>query len=706
MEIRPTEGQPPIKVLLIEDNPGDADLVLERLCSESNGAFQICWNQTLEAGCELLARGGGIDLVLLDLSLPDSEGLATFRSVHALAPHLPIVILTGLDDDEMALQTLQEGGQDFLVKAQATPQLLARIVRYAVERKRAEAALIRSEERYRALFETIPHAICVVFKGSEAFLAVNRAAIDHYRFSEREFLSMSILDLSPPDAVQQVSAWLKAGDFRSPLRTRHRRKHGGLVDVEMTVGDVHFAGAAARFAIITDISERKLAEERLEYQASHDALTGLPNRAYLRSKVEQMTAPGQWESEVPFAFLLLDLDRFKEINDSLGHCCGDWVLQHLSPKLRACVRRSDTVARLGGDEFAILLPGATAKEAILIAEKIESALRTPVLVGGRSLTLEASIGASLYPEDGRDWDTLMQRADIAMYGAKRSGCGHLLFAEDRSQDPLDQLELTGELRKAIEGNQLELHYQPKIDLETMRVNGVEALIRWQHPRRGLLPASRIVALAEHAGLIKPLGHWVFSTVAAQSSDWNRIGIDLEVAINLAPKNLQDPELINTVIEHIGKSDSHPLRLMLEITESAMLSDPEGSKAILDRLRDLGVKVSIDDFGTGYSSLSYLKELPVDEVKIDQSFVQNMVANARDSCIVRTVIELGHNLGLRVVAEGVEGASVLERLTGLGCDVAQGYYLSHPLPADQLERWYKSASAACPDRCVPEPFPAA
>jgi diguanylate cyclase (GGDEF)-like protein/PAS domain S-box-containing protein len=681
----------PLKVLLIEDNPGDADLVRDRLDGGTDTRFEFAWAQTLESGRDLLAQGG-IDLVLLDLSLPDSHGLDTFRAVNSKAPQLPIVILTGLDDEDMAMQTLQEGGQDFLSKSQATPELLERMVRYSVERKRAEVSLLRSEERFRTLFETIPHAICVVFRGTEAFIAVNQAAISHYGYSKEEFLSMSMLDLSPPDLVAEVSAWLRANDFRAPLRTRHRRKIDGDVDVEMMVGDVDFAGEPARFAIITDISERKLAEERLEYQASHDSLTDLPNRAFLRSQVERMAASARTDNARPFAFLLLDLDRFKEINDSLGHRCGDLVLQHLSPRLRACIRRSDTVARLGGDEFAILLPGASAKEATLVAEKIETALRAPILVDGHSLTVEASIGMSLYPGNGHDWDTLIQRADIAMYGAKHARCGHLLFSEDRSQDPLDRLELAQELRAAIERSELELHYQPKIDLVTMCVHGVEALIRWQHPRKGFVPATHIIALAEHAGLMKSLGQWVFSTAAEQSTDWCRMGIDLEIAINLAAQNLQDPELMSAVFERVGNRDKSRLRLMLEITESAMLQDPEGSRLNLDRLHDLGVKISIDDFGTGYSSLSYLKELPVDEVKIDQSFVQNMAGSPRDSCIVRTVIELGHNLGLRVVAEGVEDASVLGILSQLRCDVAQGYYLSHPLPRHNLECWYGDAKS--------------
>ena len=686
---RSTMEQPPLKVLLIEDNPGDADLVRERLTDETSVPFHVNWADTLEAARERLAQGGN-ELILLDLSLPDSQGLDTFRTIRGLAPQLPIVILTGLDDQELAFQTLHEGGQDFLVKGQASPQLLEKIIRYAMERKRAQAALLRSEEqRYRVLFETIPHPICVFSKKIGAFLAVNQAALDHYGYTKEEFLRIGILDLNGPESVEVTSAWLAGNDWRSPLRTRHRRKNGSDMDVEMTVGEVDFAAEPAAFAIITDISERRRAEEKMEYQASHDSLTGLANRAALREHVERMIARRQGNREVAFAFLMLDLDRFKEINDTLGHCYGDSVLQRLCPRLHACVRRTDTVARLGGDEFSIILDGASANEALLVAEKLESGISAPMLVGDHSLSVRASIGIALYPAHGQDWDTLLQHADIAMYAAKRARCGHAVYSDDQSSDPADQLELTSELRLAIEGNELELHYQPKLDIETRKVCGVEALIRWHHPRKGPLSASRIIALAENAGLIKPLGHWVFATAASQTVDWSRMGIDLEVAINLTPQNLQDPEFVESVIERIGQGNSHRLRLLVEITESAMISDPEQSTLILDRLHDVGVKISVDDFGTGYSSLAYLKELPVDELKIDQSFVHNMTDNSRDSCIVRTIIELGHNLGLRVVAEGVEQRSVLEILTGLGCDVAQGYYLSHPLTHQQFEQWYKS-----------------
>ena len=703
----------PLMVLLIEDNPEHADLVRERLDGESS-VYSACqhiaypcyvrerpdsessvyfhfdfdWAATLEAGRERLAQGK-TDLILLDLSLPDSHGMDTFRSIRSLAPQLPVVIFTGRNDQELGFQTIHEGGQDFLAKGKTTPQLMDKIIRYALERKYAQAALLRSEERYRLLFDTIPQPICIFSRRTSAFLTANQAALDQYGYSKEEFLRRGILDLNIPESVEVTSAWLAAKDWRLPLRTRHRRKSGSDMDVEMTVREVDFADEPAGFAIITDISYRRRAEQKLEYQASHDSLTGLANRALLREHVERMVARRQGNREIQFAFLIIDLDRFKEINDTLGHCHGDRVLQCLCPRLNACVRRTDTVARLGGDEFSILLDGATAQEALLVVEKIESSIAAPILVGEHSLSVGASIGIALYPAHGEDWDTLLQHADIAMYEAKRARCGHAVYSDNQSSDQVEQLKLTSELRLALEGNELELHYQPKLDLATWKVCGVEALIRWHHPRKGPLSANRIIELAEIGDLMKALACWVFATAASQTVDWNRMGIDLEVAINLTPRTFNDPEFVEHVIERIGQGNSHRLRLTVEITESALILDPEQFRIILDRLHEVGVKVSIDDFGTGYSSLAYLKDLPVDEVKIDQSFVHCMTDNSRDTCIVRTIIELGHNLGLRVVAEGVEHRSVLELLRGLGCDVAQGYYLSHPLTHQELERWYKS-----------------
>ncbi|MGA7498086.1 MAG: EAL domain-containing protein, partial [Isosphaeraceae bacterium] len=393
-----------------------------------------------------------------------------------------------------------------------------------------------------------------------------------------------------------------------------------------------------------------------------------------------------------FAFLLLDLDQFKIINDSLGHHSGDMLLQRLSPKLRAAVRKTDTVARLGGDEFAILLPGATAEEAILVSKKIQKSLRTPMLINNHWLDIGASIGIALYPEHGRVWEELLQRADIAMYQAKRTHGGHLVYAEGTS-DLSGRFDLMFELRKAIETDQLLLYFQPKIDLRTMRVDGVEALVRWPHPRRGLLAPDETIPVAEQSGLMKALTLWVLDAAVRQSCEWHRAGIELDMAVNLPPDTLVDRDFLQVLARKEEAADLVTARLILEITEATLVSQPERSRVALDQIHEMGVRISIDDFGTGYSSLAYLNELPVDELKIDQGLVRGMAANDRGECIVRMIVELGHNLGLQVVAEGVEGREDLESLIGLGCDHAQGFFFSQPLPRREFETWYRASEKA-------------
>ena len=362
----------------------------------------------------------------------------------------------------------------------------------AIERKRVEEALRESEERYRLLFEMGPHPMWVLDTEDFRFLAVNPAATQLYGYSEAEFLNLSLLDLVPPEAIPTIREWLVPAQQLARLCIQHRKKDGGILHVEMTDVTLQLGGRWIRFAIVTDVTARWRAERELEYQASHDALTGLCNRAVIERHMNQLIAYDRAEN-TRFAFLLLDLDQFKIINDSLGHHYGDMLLQRLSPKLRAAVRKTDTVARLGGDEFAILLPGATAEEAILVSKKIQKSLRTPILINNHWLDIGASIGISLYPEHGRAWEVLLQRADIAMYQAKRTHGCHLVYAEGTS-DLSGRLDLMFELRKAIETDQLLLYFQPKIDLRTMRVDGVEA--RSDGP-----------TLGEDSSLPTRLSHW-------------------------------------------------------------------------------------------------------------------------------------------------------------------------------------------------------
>lgn len=429
------------------------------------------------------------------------------------------------------------------------------------------------------------------------------------------------------------------------------------------------------------------AEELVKSLAYYDPKTGLPNRTLLQNRLKEAISTAARENH-PLAFLLLDLDRFKGINDTLGHPRGDILLQQVGARLKSVLWEPDTVSRLGGDEFAVLLPRLAAAEYInVVIQKIQNAMKTPFVIEDLPIAVEASIGIALYPDHGTDADTLIQRADVAMYIAKRSGSGYAVYAPEQNQHRPDRLALMGELRHAIEHDQLLLHYQPKISLQTHRIIDVEALVRWQHPKHGMMPPGQFIAPADQTGLIKPLTLWVLNSALNQCRAWLNAGMEIPVSINLSARNLRDPEFPDQVNGVLETSGIPPDRLELEITESAIVMDPPRAMEILERLSGMGVRLSLDDFGTGYSSLGYLKKLPVDEIKIDRSFVTDMTQDEKDAMIVRSTIDLGHNLGCKVVAEGVENRETWNRLAALGCDSAQGYYISRPLPADEFSHWF-------------------
>ncbi len=437
--------------------------------------------------------------------------------------------------------------------------------------------------------------------------------------------------------------------------------------------------------------ERRRAAEALRHQALHDALTGLPNRTLPHDRLEQALRADARDAG-GLALLLFDLDRFKEVNDTLGHQAGDLLLQEVAARVRGAVRASDTVARLGGDEFAVLLPGADAAGAVAATHTLLAALATPIALDGQSLACTASIGIALAPTHGTDVATVLRRADVAMYVAKRAGSGYAVYAAAHDQHSPARLTLETELRAALAAGALVLHYQPTVDVRSGRADRVEALARWPHPQHGLIPPDQFIPLAEQTGLIVPLTQWVLETALAQCHAWEQAGWTLGVAVNLSMRSLHDPGLPETIAWLLRRYAVPPERLTLEITESALMVDPAQAQAVLLRLTALGVQLAIDDFGTGYSSLGYLKQLPVDAVKIDKSFVQNMGhTTTKDSAIVRSIIDLGHNLGLAVVAEGVEDQATWQRLRAAGCDVAQGFYMSRPMPAAELEHWLATTS---------------
>jgi diguanylate cyclase (GGDEF)-like protein len=429
--------------------------------------------------------------------------------------------------------------------------------------------------------------------------------------------------------------------------------------------------------------EREAADK--EHQALHDPLTGLPNRGLFNTITEKALAAR--DKNGCMAVVMIDLDRFKEINDALGHFNGDLVIERAAKRLDALCRGDDTVARLGGDEFALLLPNVRTREAVLpIIERVHEALKEPFVVAGLALEVEASMGIAMSPDNGNAAGELLQAADIALYAAKRAHTGAEFYAPEQHRYSPAQLGLVAQLRRAIDQEELVLHYQPKATVGTGEVLGVEALVRWEHRHMGLLFPDAFIPLTEHTSLIRPLTLHLLERALTEVAEWERQGISLTVAVNLSTQMLLDNDLARQVGRLLVKVGVPATKLELEVTESSIVYDPRRASAVLQGLHDLGVRIAIDDFGTGYSSLVSLKQLPVSSIKIDKSFVMAMEESEDDAAIVRSTVELGRNLGLDVVAEGVETPSAVARLSEYGCDYIQGYYLSKPIPADRLTKW--------------------
>jgi diguanylate cyclase (GGDEF)-like protein len=464
-------------------------------------------------------------------------------------------------------------------------------------------------------------------------------------------------------------------------------------DPRVFTGDeVHFVQAVAS-VLIAAIERDEYAGE-LERMARHDALTGLPNRALFIERTREALARAR-RTGAPVAVLFADLDRFKVVNDSLGHTIGDRLLVEVAGRLRAAVRPFDTVARLSGDEFAVLcedVPGAA--EAVALAERVQSAMSVPFELGGTELFVTSSVGVVMGGSSDDEPETMLRDADAAMYRAKERGrARHELFDEEMRVEARLRLDLARDLRKALHRGQLRLVYQPSIDLRAGGARSVEALLRWDHPERGPVPPGEFIAMAEESGLIVPIGAWVLDEACRQAAAWQADGEDLTVAVNLSAHHFSRPELLDTVAEILSRRGVDPGRLVIEITESAVMADPEAAIATMDGLKDLGVGLAIDDFGTGYSSLSYLKRFPVDALKVDRSFVGGLGSDLQDRTIASAVVSLAHSLGLTAVAEGVETRRQLEELQALGCDSAQGFLWSRPVPPADLVGWLRSGAGA-------------
>ena len=484
-----------------------------------------------------------------------------------------------------------------------------------------------------------------------------------------------------------------------------RRADGSAFPAEVTVTETHLDGQPHRVMIVRDITDRRLTQERLMQLANFDSLTGLPNRTLFRDRLAQAMARARRTGQ-PMVLMFLDLDNFKVINDSLGHEVGDQLLRHVAQMLESCVRSTDTVAhcggepttvvsRLGGDEFTVIAEQvASAEDAALLARRILEALATPLQLLEHELHVSASIGISMFPQDDTDLDGLVRHTDMAMYRSKAMGRGiYSFYSHELSAEVAARLSLENDLRRALERQEFALHYQPKFHLGTGQVSGVEALMRWHSPGRGLVPPDRFIGVLEDSGLILPVGAWALRTACAALATWDAAGAPrLSLAVNLSARQFRQPFLARFVADTLAEAGIAPHRLELELTESLLLDDSEGNRGVLNSLAEMGVRVAIDDFGTGHSSLSYLKRFDIDTLKIDRSFVSELPHDSEDAAIATAVVAMGHSLHMKVVAEGVETMEQAEFLYALGCDEIQGYLISRPLPAPQLLQWLQERTA--------------
>jgi len=599
------------------------------------------------------------------------------------------------------LQVVAKRTHSFGEKDVDSLRLLAVVISAALSHAaefQAKHEQVEALAKFGAMYQDAAISILMV-EPNGVIIDGNPAVTEMLGHASSELVGLSVDALVDDDdrasAGEHFRAVMNGESEDRRLELRYRHKNGDLVWGGLAVSVVRSEEGEPQFAIymIENVTERKHAEEELrlhaemsEYQALHDALTGLPNRTLFRDRIEQTLLTAEREGG-RIAMLLLDLDRFKEVNDTLGHAAGDQVLCEVARRLESCLRASDTVARLGGDEFGMLLPKQTeSSEIVPLLEKIQAAVEKPIEIDGLPLGIEGSIGVAFYPDNAVGVEELMKHTDVAMYTAKQDNRAYSYY--ERSTDTHDPVQLTliGELRRAIDKHELVLYYQPKASFSEGTVESVEALLRWMHPERGLLGPDEFIPIAQETGLMKPLTLYVLDEALRQARRWHQTGIELAVSVNVGRRNMLDLNFPDDVAAALEMHGADPSWLELEVTESTMLDDPFRAKLVFERLDAMGVRISIDDYGTGYSSLAYLRDLPVSEIKIDRSFVLNMTSRTDDEMIVRSTIDLGRNLGLRVVAEGVETEEAWNRLAELGCDVAQGYLLTRPVPPEELAKW--------------------
>jgi len=690
-----TETLVTCNVLIVSDNWADAELLKKTLASARDVLFHVKRCTTL-AEALALAKVKKIDILLVDLFLPDSKGLATFFALHDVAPSTPVMIIS-TEDEALATKAVEMGAQAFLSKDHLEHALIPQTIRNIIQRKNIEQALYNDLERARITLESI----------GEGVLCTDEAANITYLNPEAERMTGWSRSEAIGKPIEQVFNLLNsqthqpfpnpvrlALEKKKPLATQANsvllRPDGYRMAVEDSIApilDIHkrLTGAVI---IFRDVTKTRAMEQKMAHLAQHDYLTGLPNRVLLNDRLSQAVAYAK-RRKTGLAVLFCDLDNFKHINDSLGHAVGDKLLQSVALRLSRQVRASDTVCRQGGDEFVILLlEDDFSENAAITAEKLLVSLAQPYFIDEYELHVTTSIGISLYPGDGADAETLIRSADTALYHAKNKGRdNYQFFKEEMNARAVERQSLEVDLRRAIKQEEFILHYQPKVNLITGEITGVEVLIRWNHPTRGLILPGTFISIAEDCGLIVQLGQWVLEQACIQAKAWIDKGSPMPIAINISALEFRNVHFAKHVKNILNQTGLKPNYLGLEITESVLMKDVQTSESILQELKEIGVQIAIDDFGTGYSSLNYLNQFPIDVLKIDQSFVRDISTGNDNGIIVNAVISMGTSLKQKVVAEGIETDDQLAFLSEHDCHEGQGFLLSKPLSAVELEKMF-------------------
>jgi len=689
------------RLLLVGDDPADALLLREMFSKQGAVNIELTHVECMQDAERYLAKHE-TDVILLDVGISDAQGLDAVRRARAAAHHVPLVVLSGLDDESRAVQAMQEGAQDYLIKGQIEPRELMRALRNAKERKLIEETLFAEKERAQVTLDCIGDAVATTdVAGNVSFL--NPVAEAMTGWPAEEAIGRPVTEIfhivdaitreTVPSPMERAVKENKAEKL--PLNCVLIQRDGGEVFIEDSIAPIHDRGAQPIGAVIVfrDVSKAHAMALQITHAAEHDYLTGLPNRLLLSDRIGQAIAFAQRHNKW-VAVLFLDMDGFKHINDSLGHAVGDRLLQSIANCLRECVRSSDTVSRQGGDEFVVLISEVdSAQDAGVSAKRILGCLAKAHSIEGNDLHITTSIGVSVYPDDGLDAETLIKNADTAMYQAKENGRqSYQFFTPDMSVRAVERQSIEEGLRVALQRHEFAVHYQPKVNLITGEITGAEALLRWMHPTRGNVPPDQFIPVAEDSGLILPIGRWVLREACRQARAWTDAGLpQTSVAVNVSAIEFRDEGFLENVFAILAETKLDPSFLELELTESVLMREAEAAEVSLKALRMRGIRIAIDDFGTGYSSLSYLRKFSIDALKIDRSFIRQITTTPEETTIVSAILSMGRSLKLRVIAEGVETHEELSFLRAHLCDEAQGYYFSRPVRPQQFIELLESAA---------------